>query len=81
MQITVRINGVLASKIGLSRLSINLSPPATIQDLHQQLQSQYPQLSPEIGRAVAVIGGVHQAKTAVLQDGQEVALLVPIAGG
>jgi molybdopterin synthase sulfur carrier subunit len=81
MQVTVRINGVLASKIGISRLSVNLSTPATIQDLHQQLQSQYPHLSPEISRTVAVIGGVHQAATAVLQDGQEIALLMPIAGG
>jgi molybdopterin synthase catalytic subunit/molybdopterin synthase sulfur carrier subunit len=81
MQVTVRINGILASKIGIARLAVRLPAPATIQDLHQQLQSQYPHLSAEISGTVAVIGGAHQAATAVLQDGQEVALLMPIAGG
>jgi len=81
MQVTVRINGILARKLGMARLSVRLTAPATIQDLNQQLQSQYPHLSAEIRGTVAVIGGAHQAATAVLQDGQEVALLMPIAGG
>lgn len=81
MQVTVRINGILASKIGVARLSITLPTPATVQDLQQQLQTQYPHLATEISGAVAVIGGVHQGATAVLQENQEIALLMPIAGG
>ena len=81
MQVTVRINGILASNIGVARLAITLPSPATIQDLQQHLQDQYPHLAPEINRTVPVIGGAHQAVTAVLQDGQDIALLMPIAGG
>jgi acetamidase/formamidase len=35
MQVTVRINGILARKLGMARLSVRLTAPATIQDLHQ----------------------------------------------
>ncbi|MCA9925384.1 MAG: MoaD/ThiS family protein [Anaerolineales bacterium] len=81
MQITVRVNGVLAQTIGIARFPVTLSTPATIQDLLQHLQAQYPSLSVEIEQAVTVVSGVHKPATTLLQDGQEVALLMPIAGG
>ena len=81
MQVMVRVNGVLAQKLGLSRLTVTLPAQATVQDLQINLQSQHPHLSPEIQRTVAVIGGNHCPVTAVLQDSQEIALLLPVAGG
>jgi sulfur-carrier protein len=81
MQITVRVNGVLAQTIGITRIPVTLPTPATIQDLLQYLQTQHPSLSVEIERAVTVISGDHKPATTLLQDGQEVALLLPIAGG
>lgn len=81
MQITVRVNGILVQKLGSARLSISLPPKATVHDLQQQLQQTHPHAAAELARAVAVVGGVHQSSTAVLQAGQEVALLMPVAGG
>ena len=81
MQITVRVKGVLIQKIGAARFSVTLSSPVTIADLLQHLQAQYPSLSDEVERAVTIINGVHKPATTLLQDGQEVALLMPIAGG
>jgi len=81
MQITVRVNGVLAQKMGTARFPVTLPTPARIQDLRQYLQTQYPGLSVEIERAVTVVSGVHKPATTLLQDGQEIALLMPVAGG
>ena len=81
MIVSVRVNGVIAQKMGIARLSVSLPGPATMQDLLETLQLQHPGLRAELGRAVTVVGGTHQPATAVLVDGQEVALLLPIAGG
>ena len=81
MQVIVRVNGILAQKMGLPRLMVTLPERATVQDLQTHLQTQYPHLSPEIQRTVAVIGGSHRPVTAVLKDAQEIALLLPVAGG
>ena len=81
MQVTVRVNGILAQKIGINRFPMALPDQATARALQQGLQGQYPNLSAEIERAVIVIGGTHRPGDTVLQDGQEVALLMPVAGG
>ena len=81
MIVNVRVNGVIAQKMGVARLSLALPGSATMQDLREMLQLKHPELSSELGRAVTVVGGTHQPATAVLVDGQEVALLLPIAGG
>lgn len=81
MRINVRVNGVLAQKMGMTRFPVSLPPQATVQILVEQLLQSYPQFAGEIGRAVAVRGGSHQPPTAELADGEEIALLLPIAGG
>jgi molybdopterin synthase catalytic subunit/molybdopterin synthase sulfur carrier subunit len=81
MQVTVRVSGVLAQGMGMARFPVRLPDLSTAQTLLQHLRATYPHLSAEMERAVIVIGGAHQADSAMLQDGQEVALLMPIAGG
>lgn len=81
MQINVRVNGILAQKMPGARFQVTLPPQATVADLRRHLQSTHPALASELERVVAVIDGRHQGETAVLQNGQEVALLMPIAGG
>jgi molybdopterin synthase sulfur carrier subunit len=81
MKVNVRFSGVLAQRIGSPRLLVTLPAPATVQDLLRYLQTTYPQLSPELGRVVIVAGGAHQSETTLLTNGQEVALLMPVAGG
>ena len=81
MQINIRINGVLAQKMNITRFPVTLPPEATTQDLVAQLQRQHPQLAAEFGQAVTVSKGSHLTATTALHDGQEVAVLLPIAGG
>ncbi len=81
MQITVRVNGSLASTLGTSRLTATLPDEATIDTLLTQLQQQYPDSAEILRISVPIIAGQHQLNDTVLYNGQEVALLVPIAGG
>lgn len=81
MQIDVRVNGPLTRALGRSRLSVELTPGATIADLISHLQTQYPEVARSLAHAVPVLSGTHCAPTTVLSDNQEVALLMPVAGG
>lgn len=81
MRVLVRVNGVLVQKLGVARLSLQLVEGATVADLLAVLAAQYPQGAVEVARTVPVVAGVHVEKTAVLHPNQEVALLLPVAGG
>ncbi|MDJ0754650.1 MAG: MoaD/ThiS family protein [Ardenticatenaceae bacterium] len=81
MNLTIRVNGLLAEKMGKSRFSVSLASSTTVHDLTLYLQMQYPHLNDPLQRAVVISAGNHLEPTSLLQDGQEVALLLPIAGG
>lgn len=81
MQVTVRVNGILAQRLGNARFPLTLAESATVADLQHVLAQKHPALASEFQRAIVVVGGIHQGKTAVLQPNQTVALLMPVAGG
>jgi len=75
------VNRDLAQTLATPRLSIELSSPATVEELLEHLRQTYPQASQQLAHAVPVSAGQHLAKQDTLTTGQEVALLMPIAGG
>ncbi|HZD11222.1 MAG TPA: MoaD/ThiS family protein [Candidatus Binatia bacterium] len=77
----VRLNGSLAEALGTSRLTVQLPEPATLADLIANLSKRHPSTVELLSRAVPVSGGKHLGATFVLPADQEVALLMPIAGG
>jgi molybdopterin converting factor small subunit len=79
--ILVRVNGALAEALGTSRLGVQLPSSATVGDLIAHLQRQYPQAAELFSRAAPVASGKHLDPTAGLTHQQEIALLMPIAGG
>lgn len=79
MNILVRLGASLSLGNGMARATVTLAPGATVDDLLGCLLDQYPTLP--INTAVPVIGGESVSRTTSLFDGQEVALLLPIAGG
>ncbi len=81
MTVHVRLSGELAQKVGLARLTISVSDGSTVADLREQLQAQHPAATPQLALAVPVIAGQHVGWTAHLSADQEVAFLLPIAGG
>jgi molybdopterin synthase catalytic subunit/molybdopterin synthase sulfur carrier subunit len=81
LNINVRINGELARDLGTARLQVAVAEPATLADLLEQLRQQYPRSRPKLESAIPFSVGQHLPPTASLADGQEVALLMPVAGG
>jgi molybdopterin converting factor small subunit len=81
MDVNVRLSSGLANITGSARMLVSLSEDATISDLIEQLCREYPRLAEPLESGVAVISGNHADRSQPLRDGQEVALLIPIAGG
>ena len=81
MHVPVRLNGDLAQKVGRAQLQVAVDDDATVNDLVRVLSADYPVLAGRIAAAIPFIGGKHATRDAVLASGQEVALLMPIAGG
>lgn len=81
MIVHVRVNGSLAEALGTSRLTVTLTPTATVADLLRDLRAQHPDHARLVSQAVIVSGGEHLGPTSVLTDNQNIALLMPIAGG
>jgi len=81
MQISVRLNAVLAQIVGAPRLQLTVHEDATIADVLQTLEAAYPGLGTRLERAVPVLGGNHARLTDKVAADQEVAFLMPVAGG
>jgi molybdopterin synthase sulfur carrier subunit len=80
MTVFVRVGAGLDLGTGVTRLSIHLRENATVADLLESLHAQYPNAS-RLDNAVVVSQGEHVSGSALLSDGQELALLLPISGG
>lgn len=81
MNIRVRLGAGLAPLTGNPRLVIALEEEATVADLLAHLRREYPALTPRLDLAVPMISGRHAPPAEPLMAGQEVALLLPVAGG
>jgi molybdopterin converting factor small subunit len=81
MQVNVRLSGELATLVGRPRLAVVLASGATVGDLVNLLREQYPQATLRLENAVPIVAGQHVSRTEALESGQEVAFLLPIAGG
>lgn len=81
MRINIRLSGELAALAGRHRFTVPLGESATISDLLELLRQEHPELWPRMDTAVPIISGRHVTHSEPLADGQEVAFLLPIAGG
>ncbi|MBK7893689.1 MAG: MoaD/ThiS family protein [Anaerolineaceae bacterium] len=81
MQIHTRFSGELASTIGKHRYTLNLPPHATVGDLLDLLCQEHPNATGKLKATVQIITGRHVTLTETLSAGQEVAFLLPMAGG
>ena len=81
MDVSVRLSADLIQRVGKARLAMQLPADATVADLMSQLRTEYPSLTDRLEVAVPFVAGRHVSQTEPLADGQEVALLLPIAGG
>ncbi len=81
MNVRVRLSAGLTPAVGSSRLSVTLAETATVADLLHYLSAQYPTLAPKMTTILPMVSGRPAALSDRLTDDQEVALLLPAAGG
>ena len=81
MHVQVRFGGGLATAAGTSRLGVELPHDATVATLIERLGELEPAIAAGLEAALPVVHGVHAMSDQQLADGDEVALLIPVAGG
>lgn len=81
MNIRIRLSAGLAQYAGSTRLTVQVEDDATVADILAELQRTHSDLASRLDSAVSIIAGQHVPQSHVLEDGQEIALLLPVAGG
>jgi molybdopterin converting factor small subunit len=81
MRVRVRLGAGLSRFAAAPLLSLELDDGATIAQLLERLTAREPALEPALPSVLPVVHGTHAARDDVLHDGDEVALLIPVAGG
>jgi molybdopterin converting factor small subunit len=81
VQVRVRLVAGLSKLAGRPRLELRLDDGATVEDLLRRLGEDNPALAPGLPSALPVVAGAHVPRDRTLADGEEVALLSPVAGG
>ena len=81
MHVRVRLGAGLSRLADAPLLSMDLAEGARVEDLLTALGSEQPALAPALTAALPVVAGTHVERGRALHAGDEVALLIPIAGG
>jgi molybdopterin converting factor small subunit len=81
MRIAVRLGSGLSRLAGGPRFEIELADGATVGDLLDRVAEDRPMLSTGLPSVLTVVRGSQVAGNRVLEEGEEVALLIPVAGG
>jgi molybdopterin converting factor small subunit len=81
VHVQVRLGAGLATSAGTRRLGVALPPGATVDTLLDRLGELEPELAAGLPSALPVVRGTHATPEQQLHDGDEVALLIPVAGG
>jgi molybdopterin converting factor small subunit len=81
LQIRVRLGAGLSRFAGSPLLALELPEGGSVEDLYAVIGEHYPELAPALPSALPVMAGMHVERETALHPGDEVALLIPVAGG
>ena len=81
MHVQVRLGSGLATAAGTRRLRVELPYEATVDTLIERLRDTEPSIAPALDSALPLVRGAHVSGVEPLAEGDEVALLIPVAGG
>jgi molybdopterin converting factor small subunit len=81
VRIRVRLGAGLSRFADAPLLSIDLADGASVDDLIAALGAQQPSLEPALPSVLPIVAGTHVEREQQLRAGDEVALLIPVAGG
>jgi len=81
MNIRVRFSAGLVPLAGNTRMMVKLPEESTVADLLQFICTERPAMESGLENAIPMIAGRHVSQSELLLAGQEVSLLLPVAGG
>lgn len=81
MRISLRLFAAHRELLGADRLEVQLPSGATVADLLGVLTDQYPGLGRALGSARVAVNREYAPLITILREGDEVALIPPVAGG
>jgi molybdopterin converting factor small subunit len=81
MRIDVRLGSGLSQLAGGPRLAVDVAAGATVDDLLARVAHERPAIAAGLPSALTVVHGVQVGGERVLAEGDEVAVLTPVAGG
>jgi molybdopterin synthase sulfur carrier subunit len=81
MRIDVRLGSGLSRLAGRSRLEVEVAEGATVGEVLHRVAVDRPSLAAGLPSALTVVRGSQVGGERVLEDGEEVAVLMPVAGG
>ena len=77
----MRLGSGLATAAAARRLRVTLPEDATVEVLLRRLGELEPALAPHLDAAVPIVRGAHATPGQRVSGGDEIALLIPVAGG
>ena len=77
----MRLGSGLATAAGTRRLRVEVPQEATVDTLIERLRDTQPSIAAALDSALPVLRGTHASGAEPLAEGDEVALLIPVAGG
>jgi molybdopterin converting factor small subunit len=81
MRIRVRLGAGLSRFADAPLLALDVADGASVDDLLAALGAEQPALAPALTSVLPVVAGSHVERDQRLYAGDEVALLIPVAGG
>lgn len=81
LTVTLRLFAAYAEAVGRPQVELSLPAGATVGDLLNEFRRQVPAASALPARPLCAVNLAHVLPGHALQDGDEVALLPPLAGG
>jgi sulfur-carrier protein len=81
MRIDVRLGSGLSRLAGAPRLAVEVADGATVGEVLVRVAQERPALAPGLPSALTVVDGTQVGGERVLSEGDEVAVLTPVAGG
>lgn len=81
MTVSVRFFAYLRDAAGAPSAQVDLPAGATLAELERRLEQRYPELAGRLRGLPCLVNGTRREAAWVLEDGQEVAWVPPVAGG
>jgi molybdopterin converting factor small subunit len=81
MRIDVRLGSGLSRLVGGPHLEVEVAEGATVGEVLHRVASERSSLAGGLQSALTVVRGTQVGRDRVLEEGEELAVLMPVAGG